>query len=512
MENKKIFLTAVLFLAVLLMASCSFNKEKEEDEKKSEIQKEEPKQEYVILSKKGEKFTFPEGFMMEFSELKNYVDVVSAFDIEEGVYSIIYQGKHETAAIKSGKVYMPYSEEILGAYELEGDVLKVDAKAFLEYFDGEVLTKEEYDKKNNKTKTDDLNTKESDDEKNTTTEDNNIDKNKTEDKKTEIPNNEGNKNVKKSIMVWDPEGTDDSIVFDPSIDVVIPRWLALKEPNGDFNKYVNEDYAKNVRRQGKDLWVLVTNSFDPDLTSEVLNSYAARMNMVEYLYNYAQTFGLDGIDIDFENIHLKDKDLFVQFIAELGNRLKKSNIKLGVCVTVPGGSDNWSKVFDRQRLVEHVDYLHLMAYDQHWASSQTSGPVASYDWVEGHLDGLIESGIPPEKIILGLPLYTRVWYESYSDTEPNKVIVESRSLYMSGAERVIRENPNAKKVWDEVAGQYFYVYIDSKENEIVKLWHEDTKSIAKKAGLVKEKGLSGMACWALGFEEPDLWGELKKLK
>ncbi len=487
MKNKRIILLIclVLSLGVLFCSGCGSNTGEESQNEDTSGDKSEDKEEvqkYVVFSKKGKKLTFQEGFKIDHSILKDYLHFSAAFDLDEKLYSVVYDDRHETYPLDDGKIYKPGSTDVLGSYTLDGETVLVDARLFLEYFGATVMTEEDYEAS-------------------------------LSDEDTEKKEDQKDKEIPKTnhLMVWDPSGRDSEIKFHPAIDIVIPRWLSLKEGDGTFNFYVNEDYIANVRGQGKSLWVLVTNSFDPDLTSEVLNSYSARKNMVDYLYNYAQTYGLDGIDMDFENIHLRDKDLYVQFIAELSCRLKEADISLSACVTVPGKSENWSKVFDRPRLAEYVDYLHLMAYDQHWASSQISGPVAAYDWVAKNLD-LLTKDIPPHKFILGLPLYTRVWYERYSDTEPNKVVVDSESLYMIGAENLINKAENVIKVWDEGAQQNFYVFIDPKENAVVKLWYDDPKAIAKKASLAAEKGLSGMACWALGFEEPEVWDELGVIK
>ncbi len=76
------------------------------------------------------------------------------------------------------------------------------------------------------------------------------------------------------------------------------------------------------------------------------------------------------------------------------------------------GSDQWSKFLDREAISKYVDYVMLMAYDEHWASSPTSGSVASIGWVERGVSESLKL-IPKEKLILGVPFYTRIWTEKY---------------------------------------------------------------------------------------------------
>ncbi len=59
-------------------------------------------------------------------------------------------------------------------------------------------------------------------------------------------------------------------------------------------------------------------------------------------------------------------------------------------------SENWSLSFDRKRLSQAVDYIVLMAYDQHWASSPIAGSVAQYSWVENSLIKVLEE-VPNHK-------------------------------------------------------------------------------------------------------------------
>ncbi len=164
------------------------------------------------------------------------------------------------------------------------------------------------------------------------------------------------------VLAWDLYGNKSEQVIDSLVDVVIPKWLSLQNVNGDINDLYRPQYTENVRRQGAKLWVLVNNSFDPDMTTEMLASCKARQNFIVQLIQYAKNNKVDGINLDFENVYLKDSDRYVQLAAELHVATKELGIPLSIAVTVPEGSDNWSKVFDRKRLAKVSEYITLMAY------------------------------------------------------------------------------------------------------------------------------------------------------
>ncbi|MCK8061551.1 MULTISPECIES: glycosyl hydrolase family 18 protein [unclassified Fusibacter] len=314
--------------------------------------------------------------------------------------------------------------------------------------------------------------------------------------------------LKPLLIAWDLYGNKSEQEYHESLDVIIPKWLSLKAEDGTINDLYRPLYHENIKKQGKDLWVLVNNSFDPELTSSVLNSLEARENMIGQLIDYALINKVEGINIDFENMFLEDSDLFVQFVAELSTRMKEKGLILSVAVTVPGGSDNWSIVYDRDRLSEVSDYLTLMAYDQYWASSQTSGPVAGYSWVDGHLEELVKT-IPSEKILLGVPFYTRIWYETPSLEIPNQMKVKSKSVYMASPQQLI-DDYDPVRVWDATNSQYYFAYF--KDNQLIKFWYDDEEAVGRKAQLIHKYNLAGIAAWSLGFERETVWPVLQKVK
>lgn len=283
------------------------------------------------------------------------------------------------------------------------------------------------------------------------------------------------------------------------LDIISPTWFSIVDGKGTIESKADISYIEWAHRNNLAVWALIDNNFDPKVTHEFLKSSDARENIIRQILMYAELFHLDGINIDFENINIEDKRLLVQFMRELVPVMHEAGITVSQDITVKSQSPNWSLCYDRVELGKTVDYLILMAYDEHWAASPKSGSVASIGWVEKGIKTLLED-VPPEKVILGLPFYTREWEESPGPD--GTTVVKSKTLSMVQAQQTLEKN-KARVSWDETTGQNYAYY--TKGDSVYKIWLEDEKSIQLKASLVKKYNLAGAAAWRKGFEVPAVW-------
>lgn len=307
-------------------------------------------------------------------------------------------------------------------------------------------------------------------------------------------------------MVWDyihKVTPDKSLETAPlGLDIISPTWFSIVDGRGSIESKADISYIEWAHKNDLAVWALINNDFDPDITHEFLSSSEIRDKIIRQILMYAELFRLDGINLDFENVYLEDKDLLVQFVRELTPILREAGIVVSMDVTVKSTSPNWSLCYDRKELGKVVDYMILMAYDEHWATSPVSGSVASIGWVERGIAALLEV-VPPEKIILGLPFYTREWEET--PTENGNTAIKSRALSMAQVKQILEKN-ETQMSWDERAGQNFAYY--KKGDSVFKIWLEDEMSIELKAALIKKYDLAGAASWRKGFEEPEIWDVL----
>lgn len=292
----------------------------------------------------------------------------------------------------------------------------------------------------------------------------------------------------------------------PGVNVVSPTWFSLIDGAGNIKSKADPAYVKWAHGQGMQVWGLFSNSFEPDLTSEALSTFEQRMTTILQMLHFAKLYDLDGINIDYENVYTKDGPNLTQFMRELRPLASEYGLVVSIDVTPKSNSEMWSAFLDRRALAPTVDYLILMAYDEHWAASPVSGSVASLPWVSSSVNRILqEDGVAPDQLILGIPLYTRVWSESEVD---GKTQVKSKAIGMKKAKEIIVEY----KLTPEFSAETGQNYVEYQEGDILnRIWLEDQVSLNSRVELAKSLGLAGVATWTRSFASDEAWEVLKQI-
>ncbi|SCZ80715.1 glycosyl hydrolase family 18 protein [Acidaminobacter hydrogenoformans] len=286
-----------------------------------------------------------------------------------------------------------------------------------------------------------------------------------------------------------------------TLNVIMPTWFDLNV-DGIVLSLADMSYVLRAQEAGIQVWGLYANHFSPAWTSEMLRSEALSDRTIAHVVAYAVAFGLEGINIDFENMYLKDQALFSDYVAKLSEALKRVGKWVSIDVTVPEGSDQWSKVYDRPALSKSVDFVFLMAYDEHWASSPKAGSVASRDWVVTGIEKSLAL-IPREKLVLGMPLYTRIWKES--GTGGAKKVSSSTLSYARTSEWL--EARSLMPVFDEETGQNYVEYVSNGVK--YRVWLEDAASLEMRLELMERYGLPGLGFWSIDFANEEVWAVIE---
>ena len=308
----------------------------------------------------------------------------------------------------------------------------------------------------------------------------------------------------KVSMVWDyfseygyaPDRSGTDI---QGVNVVSPTFFTLvDEGQGRINDNVGQegiDYINWAHSNGYMVWPSLSNNSYIGTTSEIMRNYNLRQSLIENIVGLVLEYDLDGINIDFEYMYEEDRDLFSRFIIELEPRLNELGAVLSVDVTAPDGSPEWSMCFDRNIIGDVADYIVFMGYDQNGISSPVEGTTAGYDWVKANIEKFLgQEGVEPEKLILGVPFYTRVWEESNGE-------VASTTIDMKDIDEVVPEN--ASRTWDDELKQYYIEYAE--DGAINKIWAEDEQSISAKLSIIEEYNLAGAAFWEKDREPDSIW-------
>ncbi len=279
------------------------------------------------------------------------------------------------------------------------------------------------------------------------------------------------------------------------IDVLSPTWFYIKDSEGNLGNKADKAYLNDVRNKGYQIWGLVTNSFNSELTHTVLNDEALTRKVIAQLLFYASLYDMDGINIDFEYVKDEDRDALTNFVGTLRYYTEIQGLNLSIDVMIP---TSWTVEYDRAALSNFVDYVAVMTYDEHWSKCPTAGSVASHGWVEKAVINTLKE-VPPEKLLLGIPLYTRIWKEWEENGEHK---ISSKSMSMEDVRNLVNEK-NLYVQWLDYEKQYYIEY--SENNATYKVWIEDGRSIAHRLGLAEKYDLAGTACWRKGFEDESVW-------
>lgn len=292
------------------------------------------------------------------------------------------------------------------------------------------------------------------------------------------------------------------------INVVAPTFFSLAtSEKGAIVANVGQagqNYINWAHSNGYKVWPWIaneaTNKEEKDFTSSILNDYKSREKLINSILTAVEMYNLDGINLDFENMYESDKDAYTRLVIELAPRLKELGKVLSVDVTAPDGSPDWSLCFNRNVIGDVADYIIFMAYDQHNNSSSEAGTVAGCDWVEANIKKFLgQEGVKPEKIILAMPFYTRVWNVTNGGLSSSAVDMKSQATLIPA---------DAKITWDDSLKQNLAEY--EKNGKSYKVWMEDEQSLKYKLELVKKYNLAGGAFWRKGQEIDSVWTLIKE--
>ena len=310
-------------------------------------------------------------------------------------------------------------------------------------------------------------------------------------------------------MFWDyysqyvkaPDRTGQTI---EGVNVVSPSFFYLDKNDGTLKDNVGDAgiaYINWAHSNGYKVWPMISNAeAGIKITSTILNSYSKRQELIESIVQKCAQYDIDGINVDFENMYEADKDKYSRFIIELMPRMLEMGIVTSVDVTAPDGDPNWSLCFDRNVLGDVADYLVFMAYDQYGTSSTKPGTTAGLNWVETSLKKIIDyDQVDTQKIILGMPFYTRQWTVTSDGQIKDRTVVSMMNIKIPN---------NVEKQWDDTLKQYYIEYASGKNT--IKMWIEDGTSIKEKVSLVSKYNLGGTSCWRKDMETSNVWTIIKE--
>jgi cellulose synthase/poly-beta-1,6-N-acetylglucosamine synthase-like glycosyltransferase/peptidoglycan/xylan/chitin deacetylase (PgdA/CDA1 family)/spore germination protein YaaH len=298
-----------------------------------------------------------------------------------------------------------------------------------------------------------------------------------------------------------------------NLDLVIAEFLHLENADGTLQEESKDNpdgsseekaVTEFIRSTRPDLQIfaLVNNfngppdakTWESDKLAAMLASPEARARCIHQLVDYASEHDFAGISVDFENVLDASQPALIKFANELSAALHP--VGREVAISLPVDNDS----FDYGKLSAAVDYVILMAYDQHYSGSDP-GPVAGVDWFENMLR-LRQSDVPPLKTIVAIGNYAYDWKEG---AEPQVRTFEEAIL--TAVESSDSEGPAIKIQLDPVSLNPKFDWIEEEDGHEKRhqVWMLDAVSAFNQVAVTRSLGARGVALWRLGSEDPSLW-------
>lgn len=246
-------------------------------------------------------------------------------------------------------------------------------------------------------------------------------------------------------------------------------------------------------------------NFDAALVHSVLSSEQTQLTLIANIQSILRTKGYYGLNIDFERIPPEDRQLYNDFLRKVVAALHPLQYPVSTALapkTYDVTTGEWHGAHDYRAHGEIVDFVIIMTYEWGWAGGAPYA-VAPIDEVRKVIEYAV-SVIPPDKIMMGVPLYGYDW----------------KLPYVKGGEWARRVSPQqavalaatygAPIQYDTATQSPFFNYTDEAGVQHV-VWFEDARSVQAKYLVVNQYGLRGVSYWVLGLPFPQNWAVLDNM-
>lgn len=280
-----------------------------------------------------------------------------------------------------------------------------------------------------------------------------------------------------------------------ALDEIQGDWWSSRD-DGSLTSWSPPDFDSTAHASGLRVLATVTNydtTFDPTIVDAILSSREKTDRQVKAIVDACVSQGYDGVDLDWENMLARDRDLFSAFVFQLAAALHAEGKILGIAVEAktsePG---DWSsqRAQDWKALGKAVDEFQVMTYDDHGGWSKP-GPVAPPVWMDSVI-AFAETQVPADKIWMGVPFYGYDWSGPGARSVTWR---QAHALLQSHVSTLVRT----------LSGEARFVYRAQRVRHVV--YFQDSAAISAKLQvvLVDHPAIAGVAIWSMGGEDPAFW-------
>lgn len=206
-----------------------------------------------------------------------------------------------------------------------------------------------------------------------------------------------------------------------------------------------------------------------------------------------------GLDIDFEFVLPADKDLFINFIQNVKNKLEPKGYIVMVALAPKTSAAQPGLLYeahDYPSIGAIANYVLLMTYE--WGF--TFGPPMATAPVNS-VRQVLEYGVSeinPSKILMGLPNYAYDWPLPF-------IKGQTQAESLGNVEAVKRAADFKATIEFDTTAQAPYYYYTNTEGIPHVVWFDDARSMDAKLRLIPEFKLNGTGVWQIMKFFPQCW-------
>lgn len=287
--------------------------------------------------------------------------------------------------------------------------------------------------------------------------------------------------------------------FSLEVDTATGGYTTLR--GWDTTPVISYAHARGVK-----VTLTVTN-FGSARNTELLTDTVKQWNLINTVISQLQSRNGDGVNFDFESVPATQKANMVSFCRRAVRGIKAVLPEAEISLATP--AVNWSDGWDLGALAGICDYLIMMGYNYYWSGSSTAGPVApvsgeNYNITKSINEDYLADGVPPGKLLLGVPWYGYDWPVTSSIRKAATTGTGTSRIYNTALGLVASNT----RIFDDLTG---VPYISYQTTQWRQMWYDDSTSLQIKSNFAKDMSLAGIGIWALSYEagRPELWEGLK---
>ncbi len=281
-----------------------------------------------------------------------------------------------------------------------------------------------------------------------------------------------------------------------------PGWHALYSGKVD-------PFLEKAKKDNLALSLLLFSGDESTIAQLISDPVPHAQKVIDEVTPLMKQYGFTDLNMDIESVKEASESArqnFTSFIAEIKRELDEKN--LGT-LTVDASPIVLVKPYltNLTEVSKLSDQIVLMTYDYHYSGSFVTGPVSPMGGVPevaefDTLTALKETlkVMPPQKILLGLPLYGYEW--ETVGALPRSAVIPGTGLIASNrrVEELITTCGTCSAQLDTSAQEKYLVYQDANTGTYHQIFYPDENATQEKLKVVQKYNLGGIAVWALGYE------------